>query len=147
MRRSLLLISSIVIIQLIVTACESRQEVVRETNTPENHTETPTLASGPTPFITPTPERTPDPEYPSVPRSTDISQIPGYFQSIPYDGIRPVYDPQFASVDEVSTLMFDEELVMGVAWEGEVKAYPVTVLRFREMVNDELGGIPMLVTW
>jgi len=66
---------------------------------------------------------------------------------IPFDGIRPVYDPQFASVAETENLMFDEELVMGVAWGGEAKAYPVTVMRFREMVNDELAGIPTLVTW
>ena len=37
--------------------------------------------------------------------------------------------------------------IMGVAIEGEAKAYSVTVLRFREMVNDELAGWPILVTW
>jgi len=36
---------------------------------------------------------------------------------------------------------------MGVAIQGEAKAYPVSVLRFREMVDDELGGLPILVTW
>ena len=55
--------------------------------------------------------------------------------------------PAFAKADEVASLMFDDELVMGVAWDGEAKAYTVTVMRFREMVNDELGGIPTLVTW
>jgi hypothetical protein len=43
--------------------------------------------------------------------------------------------------------LHDDELVLGVAWDGEAKAYPITVLRFREMVNDELAGIPTLVTW
>jgi len=43
--------------------------------------------------------------------------------------------------------LFDDDLVMGVAIEGEAKAYPVSVLRFREMVDDELSGIPILVTW
>ena len=87
------------------------------------------------PTVTPKP----DPAHPS--------EIPGYHQSVPLDGIRPVYNPQFAKVDDVATIMFDDELVMGVAWDGEAKAYPVTVLRFREMVNDELAGIPTLVTW
>ena len=41
----------------------------------------------------------------------------------------------------------DEELIIGVAWDGEAKAYPITVLRSREMVNDELAGLPTLVTW
>jgi hypothetical protein len=81
------------------------------------------------------------------PEPAHPSEIPGYHQSIPLDGIRPVYNPQFATSDKVATLMFDDELVMGVAWDGEAKAYPVTVLRFREIVNDELAGIPTLVTW
>ena len=66
-------------------------------------------------------------------------------QLIPLDGIRPVYQPQF--VDAAAAPLHDEELVIGVSIEGEAKAYPITVLRFREMVNDELGKLPILVTW
>ncbi len=66
-------------------------------------------------------------------------------QLIPFDGIRPVYDPQFSSGADAP--LQDDELVLGVAWDGEAKAYPITVLRFREIVNDELAGIPTLVTW
>jgi hypothetical protein len=43
--------------------------------------------------------------------------------------------------------LVDDELIIGIAIDGEAKAYPITVLRSREMVNDELGGIPILVTW
>ena len=64
---------------------------------------------------------------------------------LPRDGIRPIYNPEF--VDAISSPLHEDELVMGVAINGEAKAYPVTVLRFREMVNDELGGGPILVTW
>ena len=66
-------------------------------------------------------------------------------QLLPYDGIRPVYEPEFATAAIAPSL--DDELVMGIAIQGEAKAYPVTVLCFREMVNDELAGIPILVTW
>ena len=66
-------------------------------------------------------------------------------QLIPFDGIPPVYDPQFASAADAPLL--DDELVMGVSLGGEAKAYPVTVMRFREMVDDELAGIPILVIW
>jgi hypothetical protein len=41
----------------------------------------------------------------------------------------------------------EDELILGVAIDGQAKAYPITVLRSREMVNDELAGIPLLVTW
>ena len=64
---------------------------------------------------------------------------------IPFDGIAPVYNPIFVSAADAP--LIDDELIIGVAWGGEAKAYPISVLRFREMVNDELAGIPMLVTW
>lgn len=64
---------------------------------------------------------------------------------LPFDGIRPIYEPDFVAA--AGSPLHDEELVMGVAIQGEAKAYPVSVLRFREMVDDELGGIPILITW
>lgn len=64
---------------------------------------------------------------------------------IPYDAILPIYEPEF--VHSAESPLEEDELVMGVALNGEAKVYPVTVLRIREMVNDELGGIPILVTW
>ena len=64
---------------------------------------------------------------------------------LPWDGIRPVYNPEFATAEEAP--LDDEELIIGISLEGEAKAYPITVLRFREMVNDEMAGIPTLVTW
>jgi hypothetical protein len=64
---------------------------------------------------------------------------------LPYDGIRPIYNPEFVNASDSPLL--EDELVMGVAIQGEAKAFPVTVLRFREMVDDELGGLPILVTW
>ena len=36
---------------------------------------------------------------------------------------------------------------MGVTINGESKAYPVGMLNFRETVIDEVGGVPILVTW
>ncbi len=64
---------------------------------------------------------------------------------LPFDGIPPVYDPEFARAPDAPLL--DDELVIGIALGGEAKAYPITVLRFREIVDDELDGVPILVTW
>ena len=66
-------------------------------------------------------------------------------QLIPPDGIPPIYDPTFIPASEVKYNA--DELVIGVEIDGEAKAYPITVLRSREMVNDDLAGIPILVTW
>ena len=74
----------------------------------------------------------------------DLDQF-AFVPLLPRDGIRPIYNPEF--VDAIGSPLHEDELVMGVAINGEAKAYPVTVLRFREMVNDELGGGPILVTW
>jgi hypothetical protein len=81
---------------------------------------------------------------PSPTDDLGLSNIP-FVPLLPRDAIRPVYEPDFVSAAD-SPLQADE-LVMGVAIKGEAKAYPVSVLRFREMVNDELGGLPILVTW
>ena len=37
--------------------------------------------------------------------------------------------------------------VIGVAEGGEAKAYPVSFLNGRELVVDELGNLPILVSW
>jgi len=66
-------------------------------------------------------------------------------QRIPIDGIPPIYDPRFVVAAQAP--LPDDELVIGIALGGEAKAYPVGVLRFREIVNDELAGLPILVSW
>lgn len=81
---------------------------------------------------------------PTPTASLNLSNIP-FFPLLPRDAIRPVYEPDF--VGAADSPLHEDELVMGIAIQGEAKAYPVTVLRFREMVNDELAGLPILVTW
>jgi hypothetical protein len=60
--------------------------------------------------------------------------------SLGFEAIRPIFSPLFSLTADIP--FSDEELVLGVARDGEVKAYWVSVLRCREMVNDELAGIP-----
>lgn len=66
-------------------------------------------------------------------------------QLLPRDAIPPVYKPQFSPANEAP--YDDEELVIGVALNGEAKAYAIGPLNSREMVNDTVGGVPILVTW
>ena len=76
------------------------------------------------------------------------SENPSRFGSAPgyrFDRIPPVYDPRFTHVDD--TALDGDELILGIEINGEAKAYPISVMRSREMVNDELGGIPILATW
>jgi hypothetical protein len=91
----------------------------------------------------PSPESNPQP----APTNVRVEDDNEYFvpRMLPFDAINPVYDPVFAPAAEAA--LNDDELVMGVAIDGQAKAYPVTVLQFREMVDDELAGWPILVTW
>ena len=72
----------------------------------------------------------------------DVSQ---FRQLLPRDAIAPVYDARFMPAGSASMTVGD--LVIGVEINGESKAYPVGPLNFREMVNDTVGGVPVLVTW
>lgn len=72
--------------------------------------------------------------------------LPADFRQIlPRDAIRPVYDPTFVTADGVNWP--DNTDVIGVEINGEAKAYPVDHLNGRELVVDELGGEPILVSW
>lgn len=68
-----------------------------------------------------------------------------YTASLPRDAIVPVYEPQFVSPDDIE--LWPNELVMGVEINGEAHAYPIGLMREREMVNDVVGGVPVLVSW
>ena len=87
-------------------------------------------------------------EVTAVPEPTgQATEMPEYSwsQLLGPDDIRPIYDPKFVTAGEAD--YNDDELVMGVIIEGEAKAYPIGTLNIREMINDKLGGIPILVTF
>ena len=73
------------------------------------------------------------------------SGLPTFRQLLGRDDIAPVYSPRFVRA-RLSGLP-REELVIGVSIAGDARAYPVRYLRWREMVNDEVGGVPVLVSW
>ena len=64
----------------------------------------------------------------------------------PKDGIPSIDEPQFVSSDEAGFLDPGDP-VFGVVRDGEVKAYPQKILVQHEIVNDELGGTPVSVTY
>lgn len=64
---------------------------------------------------------------------------------LPRDAIAPIYRPQFVPAGQAR--LRADELVLGVELNGEARAYPITVLNSREMVNDVVGGVPILATW
>jgi hypothetical protein len=62
-------------------------------------------------------------------------------------GIPPIHEPIFAPADKADQFMGDDDLVIGVAWQGEAKAYPICILESHECINDQLAGKPLAVTY
>jgi Protein of unknown function (DUF3179) len=77
----------------------------------------------------------------SVPLSEFRSGGPGR------DGIPPIDDPKFVSPKDADKWLIDREPVLVVELPGEARAYPVQILIWHEIVNDELGGRPIAVTY
>jgi hypothetical protein len=69
----------------------------------------------------------------------------GFRQLLWRDQIEPDYNPEFAAGETVDWP--DDSLVIGVAGVNVAKAYPVTYLNQREMVDDDIEGEPILVSW
>ncbi len=65
----------------------------------------------------------------------------------PPDGIPPIDDPQFVSVAEAEQWLGDVEPVLVVDIDGDVRAYPIQILMWHEIVNDTVGGIPLAITY
>lgn len=61
------------------------------------------------------------------------------------DAILPVYHPHFVSAADSN--LPGGELVIGLEIHGDARVYPAGLLYHREMVNDTVGGVPVLVTW
>ena len=64
------------------------------------------------------------------------------------DGIPPLENPGHAPADDPGAdYLEDDERVIGVSINGEHRAYPLRIVNAHELVNDELGGEPLSLTW
>ena len=65
------------------------------------------------------------------------------------NGIPPIYQPVFMSLQEAAQLewLTADHPVAVVEVNGDARAYPLGILTFHEVVNDIIGGEPILVTY
>jgi hypothetical protein len=63
------------------------------------------------------------------------------------DGIPSIDDPDFISQEEASNWLRGREPVISMEINGEARAYPIQILMWHEIANDELGGVPVSVTF
>jgi hypothetical protein len=62
------------------------------------------------------------------------------------DGIPAIDEPHFTPAGDVDWLE-DREPVIEVTTGGETRAYPIQILMWHEIANDEVGGLPVAVTF
>ncbi|MGH3034081.1 MAG: DUF3179 domain-containing protein [Gaiellaceae bacterium] len=63
------------------------------------------------------------------------------------DGIPAIYEPMFVSVEEAGEWLADREPVIELELRGIARAYPIQILTWHEIVNDEVAGTPVAVTF
>jgi Protein of unknown function (DUF3179)/Pyridine nucleotide-disulphide oxidoreductase/Pyridine nucleotide-disulphide oxidoreductase, dimerisation domain len=63
------------------------------------------------------------------------------------ESIPAIMRPRFESPSVASRLLGPTDFVIGVAIDGVARAYPVKLLALHEVVNDVVGGRPIIVTW
>ncbi|NJN84843.1 MAG: DUF3179 domain-containing protein [Caldilineaceae bacterium] len=66
---------------------------------------------------------------------------------LPRDAIPAIDNPRFVEGAEADEQYHEDEVVLGVAINDDVRAYSVPFLSGHEIVNDVVGGEPIAVTW
>jgi hypothetical protein len=66
---------------------------------------------------------------------------------LPPDAIPSIDNPEFYSASEADEEYDPNEMVLGVSINGDTRAYSTSLLDRHEIVNDEVGGQKIAVTW
>ena len=105
------------------------------------------------PAVTPTisPDEEPPAGAPSQ-FSTDFSKHSVPYSDIlsggpPKDGIPAIDNPQFVAVSEADEWLEPQEPVILFKIGNDARAYPLQILTWHEIVNDVVGGEPVVVTF
>jgi len=62
------------------------------------------------------------------------------------DGIPALTKPIFVGADD-ATFLQDSDRVLGISYNGITRAYPIRILNYHEIVNDELDGKAIVVSY
>ena len=103
----------------------------------------------------------PDPEYKSALSDSRISTGPWktdfQYHTVPFtditsggpprDGIPPLDNPRFVNIEQADEWLSDLEPVISFELNGDQRAYPLQILMWHEVVNDEVGGVPVTITF
>ena len=71
----------------------------------------------------------------------------GIFSSDPRDAIAPIDNPNFESVTAGAEWLTERDPGVLVRYEGGTRFYPLAILTRHEIVNDQLGAVPIAITY
>jgi hypothetical protein len=65
----------------------------------------------------------------------------------PKNGIPALDHPAFTSASEADRSLKAEDVILWVEFSGVAMAYPVRILNWHELVNDDVGEQPVMMSW
>jgi len=65
----------------------------------------------------------------------------------PKDGIPSIDNPKYVSVQEADQWIQDNELILAIIYKGVKRVYPLQIMVWHEIVNDNIAGDPILITY
>jgi len=65
----------------------------------------------------------------------------------PKDGIPAIDEPEYESIADATEWLSESDPVILFQHEGNARAYPLAILMWHEIINDELAGKPVSVTF
>jgi hypothetical protein len=98
------------------------------------------------------------PELEAMETEYDINVTPGGVKYIvdpekirsggpPMDGIPSIDDPTYVSLQEADEWIEDNQLVLAIIYKGVKRVYPLQIMVWHEIVNDNLAGDPIAITY
>ena len=64
---------------------------------------------------------------------------------LPFDAIPAIIDPRFVEANQAKLDV--NSPIIGVSLNGDSHAYSIRLLNDHEIVNDQVGDIPIAITW
>ena len=142
---------SLILFSLILSACAVTPAPATSTQPPTSSpviaaatspaTARPTLADDDRPDYNATREFKTDFSKHSVPYTEIFSGGP------PKDGIPAINTPKFVSVSEADSWLKPQEPIIFFEANGDARAYPIQILMWHEIVNDTVGGLPVMISF
>ena len=77
---------------------------------------------------------------------TGTKQIP-IIPDVPRDAIPPLDSPKYETKLEAEKWLQGDDIVLGVEFANDARAYPIKIMNWHEIVNETIGGQEVVITY